>query len=203
MGVIIDQLRPPAANLIPVRDGVVYFNDRIRFPARPMVGVIGTAPAGAAIPSFHPGDHGGNLDFNELGVGATIYLPVAVPGALLALGDVHASMGDGELTGGGIDINADVTVRIELLANVGWQRPVIETAHDWCTCASAPDLATAIRYATGDMVAIIARQLDMSPEESFILVGTTGDGRLGQAAQAGIDVTACVHMPKAILPTVY
>jgi len=128
-GVLGDELRAPAANLIPIQDGLIHFNEHIQFPIRPMVGTIGTAPAGGSIHSYHPGPHGGNLDINAASIGATVYLPVAVPGALFSLGDVHASMGDGELTGGGIDITADVIVQLALHRDLGWRRPVIETAY--------------------------------------------------------------------------
>jgi acetamidase/formamidase len=64
----------------------------------------GTASAGKPVPYFYPGPHGGNLDLNVARADSTVYLPVDVRGALFSMGDVHASMGDGELTGGGIDI---------------------------------------------------------------------------------------------------
>jgi amidase len=203
-GVITHELRPPRANLIPVRDNVVYFNERIHFAARPMVGVIGVAPARERVLTFHPGPHGGNLDTNEVGIGSTVYLPVSVPGALFAIGDVHASMGDGELTGGGIDINADITVRLDLLKGIGWHRPLIETADAWSTSGNAPTLADAVRIATSDMATLLARSLDMSREEAFILIGCAGDARIGQAAEIpGVDATAWVRVSKQILPRVW
>jgi amidase len=201
--VIFDELQPPVANLTPIRDGVVHFNERITFPARPMVGVIGVAPAGEPVHTFYPGPHGGNLDINELGIGATIYLPVAAPGALLAIGDVHASMGDGELNGGGLDIDAEVTVETALHSNLGWTRPVIETVDAWSVCANGPDLAAAIRQATSAMVTLLARRLEMSREEAFILVGAAGDARIGQAAGLDLDVTAYLRISKTILPAAY
>jgi len=100
-GVLGDGLRTRAAKLMPVREGMIHFDERLRFAARPMIGTIGTAPADTSMASYYPGPHGGNLDINAVSIGATIYLPVAVPGGLLSIGDVHASMGDGELTGGG------------------------------------------------------------------------------------------------------
>ncbi|WP_443192401.1 acetamidase/formamidase family protein, partial [Pseudomonas indica] len=45
---------------------------------------------------------GGNLDVRQLTAGATLYLPVQVPGALFSVGDAHASQGDGEVAGTGI-----------------------------------------------------------------------------------------------------
>jgi amidase len=214
-GVLGDKLSSPAANLIPIEEGRVRFNERIQFPIRPMVGTIGTAPAGSSIASYHPGPHGGNLDINAATIGATVYLPVAVPGALFSLGDVHASMGDGELTGGGIDITADVAVQLALNHDLGWSRPVIETsqasevagacglAGAWCTCASAPSLAAAIRLASHDMTMLLADRLGISYEEGFILVGAAGDLRLGQAAQVGVDMTAYLCVPKTILPSAF
>jgi len=202
-GVIIGELQPPVANLPLVREGIIYFNDRVHFAAQPMVGVVGVAPAQGSVHSFYPGPHGGNLDINALGIGATVYLPVGVPGALLAIGDVHARMGDGELTGGGLDIDAEVTVRTELHQGLGWNRPVIETRTAWCTCANAPALAEAIRQATSDMVSLLAGALTMSREEAFILVGAAGHARIGQAAELGMDATAYLQMSKEILPRAF
>ena len=62
-----------------------------------MVGVIGVAPAGQAIPTDTPDSHGGNMDCTQIKTGSSIYFPVAAEGALLSLGDLHACMGDGEI----------------------------------------------------------------------------------------------------------
>jgi amidase len=202
-GVIFDELNPPEANLTPVRDGVIEFNKTIRFAAHPMVGVVGVAPAGDAVHTFYPGPHGGNLDINAAGIGSTVYLPVAVPGALLAVGDVHARMGDGELNGGGLDIDAEVTVSVSIHRGLGWRWPVIETADAWCACANAPTLELAIRQATSDMTTILSRALQMSREEAFILIGAAGDARIGQAASLNMDCTVYVQMSKEILPSAF
>lgn len=195
-GVIIDELEPPRALIVPVEGDEVVFTPRIRFAARPMVGTIGVAPAGAPVANFYPGPHGGNLDLNDVTVGARLYLPVAAEGALLALGDVHASMGDGELTGGGIDIGAEVTVRATILPGPARPRPWIETPSQWITCANAPDLPGAIRLATSDMAKLLAERLGISREEAFILIGARGDARPGQAAELGMDATARVGVPR-------
>lgn len=201
-GVIFDELNPPAANLTPIRGDVVFFNEWLRFPVRPMVGVMGVAPAGEPVATFYPGPHGGNMDVNAAGIGATVYLPVGAPGALLAIGDVHASMGDGELNGGGLDIDAEVTVSVEVLHGLGWQWPVIQMPNAWCTVANAPTLECAVRQATHDMVDLLAKALGMSREEAFILIGAAGDMRIGQAAALGMDCTVYLQVSKAILPTV-
>jgi amidase len=208
-GIIFDEMNPPVANLTPIRGSadkehpMVEFNRHIRFAARPMVGVIGVAPAGDPVHTFYPGPHGGNMDINAAGIGSTVYLPVSTPGALLAIGDVHARMGDGELNGGGLDIDAQVTVEVALYTGLGWQWPVIETPDAWCTCANAPSLEQALRQATRELTTILSRALDMSREEAFILIGAAGDARIGQAASLGMDCTAYLRMSKEILPSAF
>ena len=59
---------------------------------------VGVAPAEGEILTFLAGPHGGNLDDHMNGIGATLHIPVFQPGALLAIGDMHASMGDGEIS---------------------------------------------------------------------------------------------------------
>eukprot|EP00957_Ditylum_brightwellii_P017653 1329914-Ditylum_brightwellii.AAC.1 len=77
----------------------------ISFPSCPMLGVIGVAPSGdAPISTMPAGTHGGNLDNKANGIGSTIYLPISHPGALLSIGDMHASQGDGEISGTGVEI---------------------------------------------------------------------------------------------------
>ncbi len=78
--------------MLDVVDGMIVFNNQLRFPVRPMVGIIGTAPTGEGVGTPHPGPHGGNMDHNDVRVGARVHLPVFVPGGLLAIGDIHASI---------------------------------------------------------------------------------------------------------------
>ena len=198
-GVPVEGLHAPRANIVTVRNGIVYFDERIQFPARPMIGVIGTAPAGEPVLTFYPGPHGGNLDVNQAREGAQVYLPVAVPGALLCIGDVHASMGDGELTGGGVEVPAQVIVRVNVLKGRTWPRPWIETPEAWVTIGHGRTLEEAVRLATGDMTNLLAETpvgVDISREEAFQLIGARGDMHLGQAAQMDFDMTAYLVMPK-------
>jgi amidase len=195
-GVIIDELKPPAAKIPRIVGNAVHFDDRIQFPIRPMIGVIGVAPEGDDVPTLSMGNHGGNMDHNDIREGSTVLLPIAVPGALLSIGDIHASMGDGELTGGGCDIEAEVTVTVTVQKGESIQRPRIETEKEWICCAHAPDLREAIRIATSDMTTFLSQKLGISREEAFILIGCCGDARIGQAAALSVDATARVAVPK-------
>ena len=97
-----------------IQDGTIQFDQGIRIPVRPMIGVIGTCPA-TACDTHSPGPHGGNLDIRDLGIGSTVYLPVSVPGAMLSIGDCHALQGDGETAICGLEVSAAVTVRVTIV----------------------------------------------------------------------------------------
>jgi len=183
--------------LMEVVDGMVEFGGGIRFPVRPMVGVIGTAPAGQPVGSLHPGPHGGNMDQNDVRVGATVLLPVFVPGGLLGLGDVHAAMGDGEITITALEICAEVRVRVDLVKGAGIRRPRIECADSWITTGDGPTIGEAIRVAADEMASLLMERLGLAPEEAYMLLGLRGDMRVGQCAEPSmIAATARVVMPK-------
>jgi len=88
---------------------------RLRLPLNPMIGVIGTAPkSGTDVPTHTPGEHGGNMDCGLITEGSVVYLPVNAPGGLLSLGDLHAVMGDGEVSDFGAEIGGEVTLRVDV-----------------------------------------------------------------------------------------
>lgn len=98
LGVIGDELSAPKVTMVPIEQGHAVMPGNMRVPLNPMVGVIGVAPAGKAISCGTPDSHGGNMDCKMITAGSTLWLPVNVPGALFALGDLHAAMGDGEVS---------------------------------------------------------------------------------------------------------
>jgi len=124
--------------MIPVKNGVAHFNDAT-WLVDPMVGVIGTAPVGEDVACGMVGNHGGNLDSKLIKKGARVYLPVRVAGGLLQLGDIHASMGDGELCGTGIEIPATVLVRVGLIKGFELNWPVTETFDRWYVNTGGPN----------------------------------------------------------------
>ena len=175
-----------ATKIIPVADGIASFSEHVQFPVRPMVGTIGTAPAGGGVSTGYPGAHGGNMDNNEVKVGAKVHLPVRVPGALMAVGDIHASMGDGEVSMIGLEICAEVAVRVFLLKGETIDRPWIETPEGrWVTTGDNPDPAVAMRIACEEMVDMIMRRMRLSFEEAYMLVTARGDLAVCQACQPG------------------
>lgn len=91
-----------------------------------------------------------------------------------------------------------MAIRVGLVKGRRWPRPWIETPTHWLTCASAPDLQQSIRLATSDIVALLAERLSIRREEAFMLVGTAGDARPGQASVPGMDTTARVGVPRIL-----
>jgi amidase len=87
-------------------------------PLRPMLGCVAVAPnpTQAAPGIGESGRWGGNMDFNEIVEGATVYLPVNVPGALLYVGDGHAVQGDGELNGNALETSMDVEFSVNVIS---------------------------------------------------------------------------------------
>ena len=101
------------------------------------------------------GPYGGNLDYNKIGEGATVYLPVYHPGGLLFVGDGHALQADGEPTGTGIETSMEVELVVELLKGAKLTGPRVETSDEIISIGSQPEFASALdnglKMATSDM----------------------------------------------------
>ena len=189
-----------ATRIVPVADGVARFGD-LRFPVRPMVGVVGTAPAGEPVSTSFAGPHGGNMDNKHVGPGARVHLPVAVPGALLGLGDVHAAMGDGEITFIGLEICAEVTVRVQLARGARTKRPLIETADHWITTGEGDSLAAAARLSAGEMVDLMQERLGLGFEDAYMLSSAVVDVQICQCCEPGaVPVTTRAVVSKELVP---
>src|SRR5262249_30057276 len=121
-------------------------------PVRPMLGCIATAPSPIrAAPSA--GDSGGfgvNMDFNEIVEGMVVYLPVAVPGALLYVGDGHAAQGDGELNGDALETSLDVEFTVDVIPRRGTPGPRVESPTHIMAMGFGGSLDDEFRGATSD-----------------------------------------------------
>ena len=172
----------------------------LEFPARPMLGCIGVAPAGDFAPTSGPsGPYGGNLDYNKIGEGATVYLPVYHPGGLLFVGDGHALQADGEPTGTGIETSMDVEFVVELAKGAKLTGPRVETADEVISIGSQPEFASALdnglKMATSDMADWLARDYGMEPWAAHLLIGY--QGRYDVVTVAG---SMAIALPKSRLP---
>ena len=195
-GFLQDTLPGPFTKVVQIeKDGSIHFGDKVHLPGRAMIGTIGVAPL-KAITTLSSGVHGGNLDTTDIGAGSTLYLPVLVDGALFGVGDVHASMGDGEVCGTGVECGADVTIKLGLLKNHPIKHPRIETPKEIMSVASAEGLNEAIKMALEDMVNWLHEEHGLSGEDAYVLVSLAGDVRIGQVVDPA--VTVRVAIPKGI-----
>jgi amidase len=195
-GAMKHEIEETVVSFVDVRGAELHFDFGVRLPARPMVGVIGTAPADRRVSTAHPGAHGGNLDFNDVTAGTTAHLPVWVPGALFGIGDVHATMGDGEVSGAAVEISGEVTLYAELRKGTRLRRPWFETAGAWMTFGCAPTVEAAQREALGHMASLLAERVGVTRTQAYLLLTARGDVRIGQAADCGLDHTVRVLFPK-------
>ncbi|MHB1006815.1 MAG: acetamidase/formamidase family protein [Chloroflexota bacterium] len=195
MGVLNEEMASPYCRIVRIEHGRAVFSPTLSWPVRPMVGVVATTPADGEILTADPGDVGSNMDHNDVAVGTTVYLPVKVPGALFGVGDLHATMGDGEITGNGIEIGGKTTVKVGLIKGRQWAHPWMETAEDWITTGYGEPLEAAIKMAVRDMVEMLVERLGVNKEDAYMLVSARGDVRLGQAC-GGMAGTARVRFPK-------
>ena len=181
LGVLGDRITEPDTKVIPIRDGFAHFSDTIRLPLTPMVGVCGVAPKpGLDVHCAVPGDHGSNLDTKMIKVGSRVYLPVAVPGAGLAVGDLHACMGDGELSGTGIETPGRICIKTTVYRDRPVERPVIETADALYFVASAETLEESIRLAVSDTAAFLEKKLGLDFPDAYRLLSATCDIQISQ-----------------------
>ncbi|ADG06089.1 acetamidase/formamidase family protein [Kyrpidia tusciae] len=180
LGVLGDELEENHIRMIQVSGGRVNLFGR-EVPTNPMIGVIGTAPSGdMPIPCGTPGDHGGNMDCKRITEGAILLLPVNVPGALFALGDLHASMGDGEVAVCGVEIAGKVTVKLHVLKGLTWPTPMVVDAERVMTIASAATLDEAAVVATKRMAHWMSQQTGISGAEAIFLLSAKGELRICQ-----------------------
>lgn len=120
--------------ICPIADGHFTFMG-VELPLNPMIGVIGVAPAGESVPCGTPGDHGGNMDTIGIREGAILRLPVFVKGAYLGLGDLHAAMGDGEVSVTGLEVFGEVDLDLSLEKGASLPCPLL---HDGDEFLSSP-----------------------------------------------------------------
>ena len=183
--------------ILPIENGCAKFNDKLSFPLCPMIGVIGTAPAEEGIPTGTPGAHGGNMDCTRIGAGATLYLPVNVDGALLAMGDMHAVMGDGEVGVCGVEIAGTITVRVVVLKDCALPTPFLLTDELAMTIFSAKTADEAGDKATLAMHAFLVNELGMDAHDAGMLLSIAGSLRVCQIVDP--EKTFRMELPRSII----
>lgn len=187
--------------------GTVKFISRLgpekyqaEIPMHPFVGTIGTAPAdGERFHSLTPYFHGGNMDCVETAAGATVYLPVNVPGAMWSTGDPHLAQGDGETTGTAVEAAAWVTIDIlPLIKGKRVSTPRFENDEFIMSAGSARPMDDAMRIAYVDMINWLVEDYGFDKWDAYQLCAQVGLVRVGNVVDTYY--TIVVKFPKKYLP---
>lgn len=179
-GPLWDETTQPRTKILDIKDGVTSFNG-IRWQVEPMIGVIGVAPSQGSSPTGHPFSCGGNMDSNRITKGCRVYLPVQTSGALLALGDLHASMGDGEVCGTGIEVAGEVLVTTHVIKNFRLNWPVVETNDMWYTCSCDVAIDQAIRTALKELRRLMMDAYGWDSTDAFMYLSLQGSVEVNQS----------------------
>ena len=171
----------------------------IVIPLRPFFGSMGVAPAPDAgrVSSNPPGRHAGNLDNRELVAGSTLYIPVFAPGALFEIGDGHAAQGDGEVDQTAIETSLRGRLQLTVRKDMKLTWPRAETATDYISMATDPDLAVATKAAIQEMIDFVAAEKHMTKHQAYQLVSIAGNVAVTQLVDKpnhGVHV----RLPKSI-----
>ena len=170
-------------------------------PLKPMLGCVGVAPGPTNRPetraTSYPGTWGGNLDYNRLAEGATVYLPVAVAGAFLFVGDGHAAQGDGELTGSGLETSMNVEFSVELIRSKQLGFPRIEDANDIMSVGVGGSLDDAFKFATTGLAQWLETEYKLTRSEAAMILGAAAQLDIGEVVDRDYSVVA--RFPKRLL----
>jgi acetamidase/formamidase len=189
-GVLPDLLPGPSAKIIKLdlARNVALFSDALELPLHPFMGIMAVAPPRdlGLVSSRPPSRWGGNMDFNKLNVGATLYLPVFNNGALFFTGDSHAVQGDGEVDGTAIEASLTATLQfiVQKGAGTAMRWPRAEDASYYYAMGLDLDLNKALQEAAQETVAFLRDKKGLSAADAYALASVGVDFRVGEAVDA-------------------
>jgi acetamidase/formamidase len=171
----------------------------ILIPLRPFYGSIGIAPAPelGRVSSNPPGRHAGNMDNRELVAGSTLYIPVFAKGALFEIGDGHAAQGDGEVDQTAIETSLRGRIQLTVRKDMKLKWPRAETATDYISMGTDPDLAAATKTAIQEMVDFLVSEKKLTRHQAYQLVSIAGNVAITQLVDKP-NLGVHVKLPKSI-----
>jgi acetamidase/formamidase len=189
-GLLADEFPDAHLRITRLADGAGELLPGIRIPLAPFCGELGVAPSGEPRSTIPPDVTGGNMDTRHLTAGATLWLPVQVPGALFSLGDGHAAQGDGEVCGTAIETPMRASVRLTVRRDVSVTAPEFRTAGPlgastntagWLAADGVgPDLFAAARDAVRRMIDRLGVEHGLAPVDAYLLLSVAGDLRISE-----------------------
>ena len=178
---------------------VAEFAPGIVLPLHPFFGSMGVAPPPEAgrVSSNPPGRHAGNLDNRELVAGTTLYVPIFTRGALFEIGDGHAAQGDGEVDQTAIETSLRGRLQLTVRKDMKLTWPRAETATDYISMATDPDLTVATKEAIQEMIDFLSTQKKLTRHQAYQLVSVAGNVAITQLVDKP-NYGVHVRMPKSL-----
>ena len=183
-------------------------SERVEIPFEPFCGVMGVAPKeDGRVNTIPPRFNGGNIDIRGLTIGAKLYMPVAVEGALFSTADCHSAQGDGEVTGTGIETPMTVTLRFNVNKNMSIKElqfttpsPLTKTDTEgyFCTTAHGEDLFVNSQNAVRYMVDWLESTHGFSRSQGYSLCSAAADLKISEIVDAPNWIVSC-YFPLSIL----
>jgi len=171
---------------------------KLTIPLQPMLGCIGVAPQGeSSVRTTDSGTFGGNMDYNQLREGTTVYLPVYHPGALLFVGDGHAAQADGELTGDALETSMDIEFTVDLLRDRSFGHPLAENAEFLISIGISGSIDQALQQATSGMMRWLERDYKLTGSDAAVVLGFAL--KYDVVDLVGTQVSVAAKVPKAAL----
>lgn len=179
---------------------------------RPFLGMIGLCPAEPALrKGWLVGRTGGNLDWNGVLAGSTLFLPIETPQALLSIGDGHALQGCGEIAGSAIECPMErVSFRLSLLDQLSiavpfhgvqatlrgeqMRGPWLETPQGWSCFGYGDHLHQASHVAIAGIVDLLQAAFSLRRSEALALASPLVDLRIVQIVNGVVAVEA--YLPR-------
>jgi amidase len=160
---------------------------------QPMLGCVAVAPPDKQ--TFRAGwlgSWGGNMDYNGMREGTTLYLPVYQEGAMLFVGDGHAAQGDGELTGDALETSMDVEFTVNVISGKSTGGPRAENDEYIMAMGIANSLPDAVRSATTQLTRWLERDYHLTPNEAAIVLGSSMRYDVAELVDPQVNVVAKV-----------
>jgi amidase len=183
---------PEIVRKVDITEKEIIWNDHIRFPYEPFIGTIGTSPEIDSINSLTPESHGGNMDLPDVRPGNIIYLPVRTEGALLFLGDCHATQGDGELCGVAIEFPTETTIKLDVVKNWNIEWPRIENDDFIMSVGSSRPMEDAAKIAFMDLISWMEKDYGFDKYDAYLILTQIAKVRLGNMVDPNYTIGASI-----------
>ena len=181
------------------------FAPNINVPLKPFPGTLGVAPPDGYFPplspgvtsSVPPGPHAGNVDLSELCEGASLFIPVWKPGALIYTGDAHAVQGDGEISLTALETRfQELRIQVVLHKQKKFEWPIAETPSHWIILGMDKDLNVAMQMAARNAIKFLASRASLTELDAYALCSIAVSFRVTQV----VDIVRGVHamIPKSL-----